>query len=115
VRDAAGQVTQQRVAVGTSEEAAEVSATYTASGQVETLTDAENNRTTYVYDGHGRLSRTRYPVATQGQLTSSTTDYEELTYDAGSNVTNRRLRDGQNVALTHDALNRVTLKDLAGA
>jgi Sec-independent protein translocase protein TatA len=44
IRDAAGQVTEVRTAVGTAEEAAEAKATYTANGQVQTLTDGEGNK-----------------------------------------------------------------------
>ena len=79
-----------------------------------TLKDAENNLTTYEYDGFDRLSKTRYPLPTQGSNASSTTDYEQLGYDAASNVTSRRLRDAQSIAFTYDNLNRVTLKDLPG-
>jgi hypothetical protein len=44
---------------------------------VETVTDAENNRTTYEYDGHDRLSKTYFPMPSpKGAGTSSTTDYE---------------------------------------
>ncbi len=112
--DAAGQVTLVETGYGTGDAADEVATTYTDNGQVETVTDANGNRTTYTYDPHDRLSRTRMPdPSTPG--TSSTTDYEELGYDAGSNVTSRRLRDGNSIAFTYDQLNRVTLKDLPGA
>lgn len=112
--DAASQVTQVRTGFGTADEANEVTTTYRNNGQPETATDANGNRTTYVYDGHDRLSRTRMPdPSTPG--TSSTTDYEELTYDAGSNVTNRRLRDAANIGFSYDAMNRLTAKDLPGA
>ncbi len=112
VYDAAGQVTQVQKAVGTADQANEVTATYTANGKVATVTDGKNNRTTYVYDGYDRLSQTRYPVTTQGAGTSSTSDYEQLTYDANSNVTQRRLRDGQVIGFSYDNLNRVTVKDV---
>jgi YD repeat-containing protein len=113
VRNGFGEVTQQRSGVGTGLDTAEVSATYRPNGQAETVTDGEGNMTTYVFDGHDRLSRTRYPDDdTDG--TSSATDYEELTYDAASNVTNRRLRDGQSHGFTYDGLNRVTLMNLPG-
>ena len=45
----------------------------------------------FEYDGHDRLSKTRYPVAALGALASSTTDYEQATYDANGNVTQCRL------------------------
>lgn len=69
--------------------------TYTLNGRTATVKDGENNLTTYEYDGHDRLLKTRYPVATLGAASSSTTDYEQANYDANGNVTQRRLRDGQ--------------------
>jgi RHS repeat-associated protein len=112
VYDAAGQVTMTKVAIGTGAAANEVTNTYTLNGKLATVTDAENNRTTFEYDGHDRLSKTRYPVAAVGALASSTTDYEQLTYDANSNITQRRLRDGQVHNLSYDNLNRLTVKDV---
>ena len=61
--------------------------------------------TSYAYDGFDRLYRTYYPSPTSTG-TSSTTDYEQLGYDAGSNVTSRRLRDGTSMAYGYDNLNR---------
>lgn len=114
-RDNAGQVTLVQTGYGVSGvQADEAATTYTNNGRVETITDGESNRTTYVYDGHDRLSRTRMPGTTQGAGTSSTTDYEELSYDAGGNVTSRRLRDGNSIALSYDVLNRLTTRDLPG-
>ena len=37
-----------------------------------------------------------------------------LSYDASGNVTSRRLRDGNSIGFTYDALNRLTAKDLPG-
>ncbi len=109
--DAAGRVTQVRTGYGVSgEEANEATTTYTANGQVETVTDAEGNRTTYEYDGFDRLYRTYMPHPTTDN-TSSTTDYEQLTYDAAGNVTARRLRDGTHIAFGVDALNRLVESD----
>jgi RHS repeat-associated protein len=113
--NAAGELTQVQVAVGTTDAAYDVTNTYTSNGKLATVTDGENNKTTYEYDGLDRLRNTRYPVPTQGQATSSTTDYEQLGYDANSNVTSQRRRDGQMIYSTYDALNRVTLKDLPSA
>jgi RHS repeat-associated protein len=110
--DAAGQLTKTQVAVGTSAAADYESRTYTLNGQVATVTDGENNRTTYEYDGHDRLAKTLYPIATRGALVSSTTDYEQFSYDPNGNVTQHRLRDGQQIFSQYDALNRVKLKDL---
>lgn len=113
--DAANRVTQVQTGYGTSEQAVEVATTYTANGRQATVIDGEGNRTSYVYDGHDRLSRTHYPSPTQGAGTSSATDYEELSYDADDNVTSRRLRDTTSIGYTYDALNRLTFKDTPNA
>ena len=110
--DAAGQLTKTTLAYGTPDQADDQTNSYTLNGQLATVTDAENNRTTFEYDGHDRLSKTRYPVATTGALASSTTDYEQLTYDANSNVVQDRRRDGQMISFTYDALNRMIFKDV---
>lgn len=114
VYDAAGRLAQVQIAVGTAGQANEQTMTYSDNGELLTLKDAENNLTTYGYDGFDRLQQTRYPTTTKGAGTSSATDYEQLTYDASSNVTARRLRDGQNIAFGYDNLDRVTLKNLPG-
>jgi RHS repeat-associated protein len=114
VYDAAGQVTQSKSAVGTALEAADITSTYSSNGLVATVTDAENNKTTYEYDGHDRLVKTRFPDATKGAGTSSATDYEQRTLDAAGNATGRRLRDATSIGYTYDTLGRVTLKDLPG-
>ncbi|MBC9033005.1 RHS repeat-associated core domain-containing protein [Sphingomonas sp. JC676] len=110
----ADQVTKVQTAYGvTGQVSDEVTGTYTTNGKLATVTDAENNMTTYEYDVFDRLSKTRYPVTTKGALASSSTDYEELVYGpANNNVTSQRLRDGNTIALTYDALNRVTFKDV---
>jgi RHS repeat-associated protein len=108
----ANQVIQVQTAVGTTAVSNEVTTVYSNNGQPLTVKDGENNLTTYVYDGHDRVSQTKYPSPTVGAATSSTTDYEQLTYDANSNVTQRRLRDGTLHNLTYDNLNRLTLKDV---
>jgi RHS repeat-associated protein len=112
--DAAGEVIQNKVAVGTTDAATERTLIYSNNGLLATLKDAENNLTTFEYDGHDRLSKTRFPNPTKGAGTSSATDYEQLTYDANSNVTSRRLRDATSIAFTYDNLDRVTLKNLPG-
>jgi RHS repeat-associated protein len=115
VYDAAGEVIQNQVAVGTADAATERTLTYTNNGQLATLKDAENNLTTYEYDGHDRLSKTRMPVPGKGLNASSTTDYEQLSYDASGNVTNRHLRDTQDIGITYDNLDRPTFKNLPGS
>lgn len=109
--DALDRVTMVESGVGTTAAGVEWSATFTPNGQSATLNDGENNRTGYIYDGHDRLIRTSYPHPTTKNLVNST-DYEQLTYDAGSNVTGRRLRDGTTITYTYDNLNRLTAKTL---
>jgi RHS repeat-associated protein len=92
---------------------------YTTNGQLATVKDGENNLTTYEYDGFDRLLKTRFPIGTKGANASSTTDYEQLLYDANSNVIERRLRgyaadSSQKILYTYDNLNRLTFKDRPG-
>ncbi|MBO9712640.1 RHS repeat-associated core domain-containing protein [Sphingomonas sp.] len=119
--DNAGRLTKVQTGYGvTGVQADEVTTAYTDNGRVASVTDAEGNKTSYSYDGFDRLSKTSYPNTTKGAGTSSSTDYEELVYDAGSNVTSRRLRgyagdSTKHIDFTYDALNRVTAKDLPGS
>jgi YD repeat-containing protein len=94
---------------------------YTSNGKLLTATDAEGNKTTYEYDSHDRLAKTRYPSPTKGSGVSSTTDYEQLTYEtllSGTRtsglVTSRRNRAAETIGFTYDNLSRLTLKDLPG-
>ncbi|MES2444197.1 MAG: RHS repeat-associated core domain-containing protein [Pseudomonadota bacterium] len=119
--DAVGRRTLVQTGYGVSGIVAdEVAASYTDNGKVETMTDAEGNKTTYSYDEHDRLWKTAFPSTTKGAGTSSSSDYEELVYDAGSNVTSRRLRgyagdSTRHIDYTYDTLNRTTAKDLPGS
>lgn len=110
--DAADQLLKVQLGVGTADATDLVTRTYTVNGNPATLTDGQNNRTTYEYDGHDRLTKVRYPLPTAGQLASSTTDYEQFAYDGNGNRTSHRLRDGQTIGLTYDALNRLVAKNL---
>lgn len=74
------------------------------------MTDAQGNTTTYEYDGVDRLVKTHYPVTTAGAGTSSTTDYEQLGYDANGAVTSRRLRRRQLDRVSYGALGRLTTR-----
>ncbi|HEY0594759.1 RHS repeat-associated core domain-containing protein, partial [Sphingopyxis sp.] len=114
IYDPAGRVTKTQAAVGTVNAADEVTKAYTANGQADYVIDAENNRTDYSYDGFDRLVKTEYPATTKGTNAANASDYEQLTYDANGNVTNRRLRDGTSIIYSYDNLNRQTKKDLPG-
>ncbi|MEA3034703.1 MAG: hypothetical protein QOH04_462 [Sphingomonadales bacterium] len=111
--DNAGQVTLVQSAYGvTGTQADEVTTTYTSNGKASSVTDAEGNKTSYVYDGFDRLSQTQYPSTTKGAGTSNSSDYEQLSYDVNGNVTSRRLRDTHSIGYTYDALNRLTVKSV---
>ncbi|MBV7266265.1 RHS repeat domain-containing protein [Erythrobacter ani] len=100
--------------VGTTIVSNQYAATFTPNGRTATLTDGESNRTTYIYDHHDRLSQTRFPHPTTKNL-SNTGDYEQFGYDAGGNITSRRLRDNQTIIYGYDRLNRLTSKNLPGS
>ncbi|WP_298333495.1 RHS repeat-associated core domain-containing protein, partial [Asticcacaulis sp.] len=87
--------------------------TYTSNGKREYVTDAKGNRSRFVYDGFDRLYQWRFPdKVTAGAVSSG--DYESYLYDANSNRTSKRVRDGREIQYTYDALNRLTLKDIPG-
>ncbi|HEX8308970.1 MAG TPA: hypothetical protein VF645_11205, partial [Allosphingosinicella sp.] len=119
--DLAGRVTEVRSALGTADEASEGVATYTANGLVKTVTDGENNKTTYEYDGHDRLEKTLYPMPAKGSGSSNGADYEQSTYESLPNnrtsplVTAFRNRAGEATGFGYDALGRPTSKDLPGS
>ena len=114
--DANGRVSKVQSAYGISGvQADEMTSLYTNNGLTSSVTDAEGNRTSYEYDGFDRLGKQRYPDTTKGAGTSSTSDYQQGSYDVNGNVTNLRLRDGQNIPLTYDNLNRLTFKNLPGS
>jgi RHS repeat-associated protein len=109
--DAINQLSQVTTGVGTSSPIDQQINTWSNS-LLTTQKDGENNLTTLKYDGFDRLIEMDYPNLTKGSGTSSTTDYEQLSYDPASNVASRRLRDGTSIAFSYDNVNRLTLKTL---
>jgi RHS repeat-associated protein len=110
VYDAAGRISQAQSAYGTALAQTTAAYTYTANGQVATLTDARSYMTTYEYDGFDRLKKRRYPKP--GTVNdSSTSDYEQLTYDAYGRLTQERRRSGDSFVFSYDNLDRVTLRN----
>jgi RHS repeat-associated protein len=101
VYDAAGHVTQVQDGVGTTSAANELTAAYNPNGTVASLTDANNNVTSYTYDGFDRLITTTYPGGSTDQVTL---------YDSNGNPKTLVNRAGQTISLSYDALNRVTSK-----
>ena len=66
------------------------------------------------YDGFDRLVKLRYPNPTTTNQ-SSTTDYEQSTFDAYGRMTQERRRSGESFLYSYDNLGRVTLRDAPGA
>jgi RHS repeat-associated protein len=111
--DDASRLVSTTSAYATTDAGSDGALTFTDNGKTQTFTDGEGHVTTFEYDGFDRLVKTHYPNASGGG--SSTTDYEQLTYgDPRSLVTSRRLRDGQLIGFSYDALARPTLMDLPG-
>ena len=107
VYNADDSVHQVKRAVGTALAQTYATTTYSANGLPVTLTDAKGNRTTYEYDGHDRRVKLRYPHPTTVG-TSSTTDYEQFTYNAVGSLTSHRKRSGETITLAYDNLHRLT-------
>ena len=110
VRDSAGQLLQVQRAYGTSLQQTYAAYTYGANGLRQTARDANNNLTTFEYDGFDRLVKMRFPVAASGASQSSVTDYEQYGYDPVGNRTSVRKRAGLTLTYAYDALNRVHAK-----
>ncbi len=62
--DAVDRVTQRKTGYGTADVATERTLAFTANGEAQSLIDANNNKTSYIYDGFDRLSQTQYPSPT---------------------------------------------------
>ena len=108
VYDAAGQLLQRRVGVGSAIEAAEASFTYNANGLPLTLTDGNGNPTAFQYDGHMRRSAMFFPTANGTGVNWG--DYEAYGYDDAGNRLTLRKRDGSVLGYTYDNLNRLIVK-----
>jgi RHS repeat-associated protein len=89
----------------------DITQTYNPNGTIHTRADGRGDLTTYTWDGLDRLTATNFPNPSNGSVSSST-DYEQLTYDANARVTQDRRRDGQAVTYTLDNLGRTTAKSL---
>lgn len=112
--DALSRVVQTESGVGSDLQQVTARYGYTPGGLRISLTDANNNTSTFEYDGFERLKRLRYPAQPRGAGVSSTTDYEEYGYDANGNRTSVRKRSGQTITYVYDAINRLASKDFPG-
>jgi len=101
-------VVQQISGFGTPLQRTEFSKSYGGTGQLSSYVDARANVTQYTYDYWDRLQKTSYPSpTTAGQV--STTDFEQLSYDANGRLATRQLRDGKQISYSYDNLGCQTL------
>ena len=75
------------------------------------ITDANKNKTTLVYDDFGRLTHQYFPDKAIKNR-HNVNDFEEYRYDANNNRTYLKKRDDKVIQYRYDKLNRVTFKDL---
>lgn len=109
VYDFADRIIQVQTGYATGLQQTHLTRTFTPNGLQASLTDANGNVTTFEYDDIDRLSKIRYPNPTGGG--SSTTDFEQYSYNNNSLITQNRLRDGSLVNITYDGLSRTTTID----
>ncbi|MGC1269735.1 MAG: hypothetical protein WA842_03960, partial [Croceibacterium sp.] len=107
--DALGRVTQSTAGFGTPD-AMNQQVAFTTNGQVAAVADGENNLTTYVYDGHDRRVKTRFPLPGKGAGLSSDSDIEEYWWDAAGNLTQLRTRAAAFLTFSYDNLGRMLNK-----
>lgn len=108
--DQLNRVTKVTEGFGTANAADVITRTFTPNGLVQTAMDGGNNLTTYFYDGYDRMTEVRFPFGTPGSGISSTTDYEQYSYDANGNALTFRTRRGETITMNYDALDRLTSK-----
>jgi RHS repeat-associated protein len=73
---------------------------YSSNGRRISLKDAEQNETTYSYDGFDRLAQQVFPDAS----------FEAFAYDPVGNVLTKSTRAGQSIVFTYDPLSRLSTK-----
>lgn len=99
--DASGGILKVTTALGTAQQADDVTRTFNGNGTIATLADAKGNLTTYAYDTFSRQTKMCFPTASPG-TTSSTTDCEQIGYTA-ARQSSAVLRDGQTINFVYNA------------
>ena len=99
--DATSAITQVTSAYGTSVATTEGNTYDSVSGQLTAVSDGKGNTTTFDRDGLGRITKTHYPNPARSD------DYAETVY-SGARAASERLRDGQSITFTYDALGRIS-------
>ena len=107
--DAAGQLLMVQRAYITPLQQDYATYTWSPNGKQLSIKDANGNLADMRYDGFDRMSEWHFPnPSATGQV--SATDYEAYGYDANSNRTSLKKRDGRVLTYAYDALNRMTSK-----
>ena len=78
---------------------------YTTNGRRAWVKDANNNTTSYDYDGYDRLVRTTYPYGS----------YEQFSLDNGGRIQSVLTRDNRTITYGYDNLDRITSRTIQGA
>jgi RHS repeat-associated protein len=76
----------------------------TARGQLQSVTDANGNTTSYEYDVFGNIDRINYPQTSY----PATSYYETFTFDPNGNLIEERKRSGDVFTYSYDNLNQRT-------
>lgn len=115
VHNAAGEVTTEQRAYGTSLQQDYAAYAYTLNGRQDWVEDANGNRTDFTYDGIDRLNRISFPHVSVGAHAANLSDYEAYGYDNNHNRTSLRLRSAETITYQYDALNRQDYKSFPAA
>jgi len=75
--------------------------TYDTENNLLSIEDANNNTTSFSYDAYSRVMQTTFP----------STHYEQYGYDAANNLTSKTDRNGQRIGYVYDDLYRMTQKN----
>ena len=108
--DAAGQLRKIYKAWGTDLQQVYKDITYSDNGKIRFITDANQNTTSFTYDGFDRKSYWYLPEKTKASQTASSDDYEHYDYDENDNLTSLRRRNTSTITYTYDNWNRMQTK-----
>lgn len=100
--DMLDRITKRTNGFGTSLPVDDIGYTYDDAGRVNSMVDANNNRTAYTYDGFGRPFTTSFPDGS----------FEQFDYNILGRTVTKRLRDGSSIVYAYDRRNRLVTKTL---
>jgi YD repeat-containing protein len=89
-----------------------VTNSYTNNSKIASVQDANGNQSAYTYDGLDHMVKLNFPDPSTHIPNSA--DYETYGYDPNGNMISKRLRSGDTVSYSYDAMNRQTVKSFSG-